>query len=105
MDLSTIPIVDHHAHPLLKAEATATAANFRQWFTEATDGEVHVRHVPHSLFFRTGVRWLAELRNCEPTLEAYLAARAALPYEGWVHRLFQEANIRVLLCDYGYQGE
>lgn len=105
MDLSTLPIVDHHAHSLLKAEATATAANFRQWFTESTDPEVHAQHVPHSLFFRTGLRWLAELLDCEPTLEAYLAARAALPYEDWVRRLFQAANIRVLLCDYGYQSD
>lgn len=104
MNLSSIPIVDHHAHSLLKPEATADAAGFRQWFTESTDPEVHARHIPNSLFFRTGLRWLAELLNCEPTLETYLAARAAQPYETWVKRLFQEANISILLCDYGYQG-
>lgn len=104
MDLNSIPIVDHHAHSLLKPEATADADSFRQWFTESTDPEVHVRHVPHSLFFRTGLRWLAELLNCEPNLDAYLAARAAQPYEAWVKRLFEEANISILLCDYGYQG-
>ena len=104
MDLSVIPIVDHHAHSLLKPEATADPANFRQWFTESTDPEIHAQHVPHSLFFRTGLRWLAELLNCEPTLDAFLAARAAQPYETWVRRLFNEANISLLLCDYGYQG-
>ncbi|MBI1877388.1 MAG: amidohydrolase family protein [Chloroflexi bacterium] len=103
MDLAKIPIIDHHAHSLLKPEATADAANFRQWFTESTDPKIHTHHVPHSLFFRTGLHWLAELLNCEPTLEAYLAARAAQPYEAWVRRLFQEANISILLCDYGYQ--
>ena len=105
MDLSTIPIVDHHAHSLFKPEATADPASFRQWFTESTDPEIHAKHVPHSLFFRTGLRWLSELLNCEPTLEAYLAARAAQPYEAWVRRLFEEANITILLCDYGYQGD
>ena len=104
MDLSIIPIVDHHAHSLLKPEATADPANFRQWFTESTDPEIHAQHVPHSLFFRTGLRWLAELLDCEPTLDAFLAARAAQPYETWVRRLFNEANISHLLCDYGYQG-
>ena len=79
MDLSAIPIVDHHAHSLLKPEATASAAGFRQWFTELTDPEIHARHVEHSLFFRTGLRWLAEILGCEPTLEAYLAARANSP--------------------------
>jgi hypothetical protein len=104
VNLSSIPIIDHHAHSLLRPEATADAANFRQWFTESTDPEIHARHVPHSLFFRTGLRWLAELLDCEPTLEAYLAARADQPYEAWVRRLFREANISILLCDYGYQG-
>jgi hypothetical protein len=103
MDLTRIPIIDHHAHSLLRPEATADAAGFRQWFTESTNPEIYAHHVPHSLFFRTGLRWLAELLNCEPTLEAYLAARAAQSYEAWVKRLFQEANISILLCDYGYQ--
>ena len=105
MDLSSIPITDHHAHPLLRPEATQSAAGFRQWFTESTDAEVQARHVPHSLFFRSGLRWLAELLDCEPTLEAVLAARAARPYDSWVRQLFDDANIRLLLCDYGYQGE
>lgn len=104
MDLSSIPIVDHHAHSLLRPEATATPAGFRQWFTESTDPEIHARHVPHSLFFRTGLAWLAELAGCEPTLEAFLAARQAQPYETWTRRLFEGANISIMLCDYGYQG-
>lgn len=105
MNLSSIPIVDHHAHSLLKPEATATAAGFRQWFTESTDPDIHARHVEHSLFFRTGLRWLAGLLHCEPTLEAFLAARAAISYPDWTRRLFEEANISILLCDYGYQGQ
>ncbi|MEW5956557.1 MAG: amidohydrolase family protein [Chloroflexota bacterium] len=105
MDLSPIPLVDHHAHPLLKPEATADAANFRQWFTESTDPQIHAHHVPHSLFFRTGLRWLAGLLDCEPTLESFLAARAAQPYASWSQRLFKDANISLMLCDYGYTGE
>lgn len=105
IDLTLIPIVDHHAHPLLKPEATANPAHFRQWFTESTDPEIHAQHVPHSLFFRTGLRWLAELLDCEPTLDAFLAARATQPYTEWSQRLFNQANITVLLCDYGYTGE
>jgi len=104
MDLAAIPIIDHHAHSLLKPEATQTPAGFRQWFTESTDPEIQAQHVAHSLFFRTGLRWLAELLGCEPSLEAVLAARSAQPYERWARRLFTEANITMLLCDYGYQG-
>ncbi|MDQ4074686.1 MAG: amidohydrolase family protein [Chloroflexota bacterium] len=102
MDLSAIPIFDHHAHPLLKPEATQEPGTFRRWFSESTHPLVHDRHVPHSLFFRTALRWLAERLGCEPTLESVLAARAAQPYEAWVRALFDEANIEVVLCDYGY---
>jgi hypothetical protein len=104
MDLSAIPIVDHHAHSLLKPEATRDAAGFRRWFTEATDPDIQAEHVSHSLFFMTGLRWLAELLACEPTLEGVLAARARQDYTNWTRRLFQEANITILLCDYGYQS-
>ena len=104
MDLSSIPIVDHHAHPLLKPAATRDAGGFRQWFTESTDPEIHARHVGQTLFFRTALRWLAELLACEPTLEAVLAARAAQSSEAWTRGLFEAANIAIVLCDYGYGG-
>ncbi|HXF60302.1 MAG TPA: amidohydrolase family protein [Caldilineaceae bacterium] len=104
MDLSHLPILDHHAHPLLHREATQEPARFRRWFTESTDPQVHAEHVPHTLFFRTALRWLAELLKCEPALEAILAARARVSEAEWTRRLFQDANITVLLCDYGYGG-
>lgn len=104
MDLSSIPIIDHHAHPLLRPEMTAAGAGFRPWFTESTDPEIHDHHVAHTLFYRTGLRWLAQLLDCRPTLEAFLEARKAQDYAAWVQRLFNDANIELLLCDYGYQG-
>jgi len=104
MNLASIPIIDHHAHSLLKSAARLDAAGFRQWFTESTDSEIYAHHVPNSLVFRVGLRWLAELLDCEPTLEALLAARDAQSYEAWTRRLFDDANISILLCDYGYQG-
>jgi len=104
MDLSAIPIVDHHAHPLLKPTTTRDAVGFRRWFSESTDPEIHARHVPQTIFFRTAIRWLAELLDCEPTLEAVLIARTAQAPEAWTRRLFEAANIDILLCDYGYGG-
>jgi predicted TIM-barrel fold metal-dependent hydrolase len=104
MNLSEIPIVDHHAHPLLSPEAAADASGFRQWFSESTDPEIHEKHVPNTLFFRTAIRWLAERLDCEPSLTAVLEARASQPYESWTRTLFEEANIEWLLCDYSYGG-
>ncbi len=105
VDLSGVAILDHHGHPLLEREETADIEGFRQWFTESTDGEIHATHVEHTLFFRTAVRWLAELLNCEPTVEGVMAARAEQDYGEWVRRLFGEAHIGMVLCDYGYGGE
>lgn len=102
MDLSHLPILDHHAHPLLRREATQDAARFRRWFSESSDPQIYAEHVPHSLFFRTAVHWLAELVGCEPTLDAYLEARTHRPETAWTRRLFEDAKITLLLCDYGY---
>ncbi len=104
IDLSAVPIIDHHAHPLSRGSATAEAATFRRWFTESTNPDIHRDHVPHTLFLRSAVRWLAEELDCAPTLETVLEARAALNYKEWTRRLFKQANIETLLCDYGYSG-
>ena len=104
MDLTTIPIIDHHAHPLLKPDASNTALKFQRWFSESTAPEIHANHVPHNLFFRTGLRWLAALLDCEATVEVYLAARAKQDYAAWSQRLFKEANISTVIFDYGYGG-
>lgn len=105
MDLSAFPIVDHHAHPFLRKEVTHAADNFRSWFTESTSPIIHAQHVPNSVFYRTALRWLAELLDCEPTEAAVTEARAAYPEKEWAQRLFTDANIEVLLCDYGYGSE
>ena len=81
MDLLSIPIVDHHAHPLLKPEATSDESGFRRWFTESSDPEIHASHIEQSLFYRSSVHWLAERLDCEPAMGAILKARAAQPYE------------------------
>ena len=104
MDLSAYPIVDHHAHPFLRKEVTHSADSYRTWFTESTSPIIHEKHVPNSLFYRTALRWLAELLDCAPSEAAVTEARAAYPEADWTKRLFEDANIDVLLCDYGYGG-
>ncbi len=105
LDLDHIPIFDHHAHPLLPTEATAVPQTFQRWFTESSDPLVHKRDTPHTLFLRSGVRWLAELLDCEPTLAAVLEARGKRPYTQWIRQLFKDARIEHVLCDYGYLAE
>ena len=104
MDLNAFPIIDHHAHPFLHKEGTHDADSYRSWFTESTSAIIHGQHVPNTIFYRTAIRWLAEVLECEPTETAVTEARAAYPEKEWAHRLFAEANIEVLLCDYGFGG-
>jgi predicted TIM-barrel fold metal-dependent hydrolase len=40
--------------------------------------------------------------DCEPTVDAFLAARAKQDYAAWSQRLFKDANIATLILDYGY---
>ncbi len=105
LDLAEIQIFDHHAHPLLRQPVPADPVAFQSWFTESTHPLVHQRDVPHTLLFRSGIRFLAEILQCAPTLAAVLEARDAQPYAEWVRRLFQDAKIERVLCDYGYPVE
>ena len=73
LDLSDIPIIDHHAHALLR-RPPATAAEWLAFFTESRDPALVADHVPNTLFFRYAVKALAGLLGCEPTPEAVLNA-------------------------------
>jgi predicted TIM-barrel fold metal-dependent hydrolase len=104
LKLDHIPLIDHHAHPLLRRSATDEPGRFQRWFTESTDATIQGRHVPHLLVFRTAIRWLAEFLGCEPAVEAILAARAQIGEAEYTARLFADVNIGMVLCDYGYGG-
>ncbi|MCS7325122.1 MAG: amidohydrolase family protein [Anaerolineae bacterium] len=104
LDLSHIRILDHHAHNLLTPEAmrnfTLTAA-----FTEGYAEEIVSQHVTQTLFFKRSLRQLAEVLNCEPTLEGLLEARARLGYEGIAWTLFEAGRFAALLLDDGFMPE
>ena len=104
LNFDHIPIIDHHAHPFLRRTATNDPARFQRWFTESTDPEIQRLHVPQLLVYRTAVRWLAEFLGCEPSVEAILAARAQVDERAYTAQLFNDANIGMVLCDYGYGG-
>jgi hypothetical protein len=102
LDFAHLPIVDHHAHPFRVRAVTADPVRFQRWFTEAHDATIHRNHVPNTIVYRTAIRWLAELLGCEPTVEAVLVARAAYTEQAFTTRLFEDVNIGMVLCDYGY---
>ena len=76
LDLSAIPILDHHCHALLRHQKPFTAVEFQRFFTESTDPTVHAIHVPHTIFFRWATKELATFLGCEPTPTARKAQGA-----------------------------
>jgi predicted TIM-barrel fold metal-dependent hydrolase len=110
LDLSDIPIIDHHAHALLR-RPPATVAEWLGFFTESRDPALVADHVPNTLFFRYAVRALAALLDCEPAPESVLAARDQLlgcgdlaEKNAWAELLIRDANIGTMLIDYGFRG-
>jgi hypothetical protein len=104
IDFSAIPILDHHAHPLLR-QPPPKPHDWLRFFTESGDPDIISHHVPHTLFFQFAVKALAGLLGCEPKPEAVLTERDKLGQQGWAERLIQDANITGMLMDYGFQSK
>jgi predicted TIM-barrel fold metal-dependent hydrolase len=104
LDLSDIPIVDHHAHPLRRIQP-ATPDEWLGFFTESSDPDLILHHVPHTLFFQYAVQVLSGLLGCEASATAVLKGRDLLGQQGWAKLLIQSANIKTMLMDYGFRGK
>ena len=104
LDFSAIPILDHHAHSLLR-RPPAKAGDWLKLFTESADPDLISHHVPHTLFFQFAVKALAGWLGCEPRPETVLAERDKLGRHGWIERLIRDAGITGMLIDYGFQSE
>jgi uncharacterized protein len=103
LDLSPVPVLDHHCHSLLRRQTPFSQVEFQGFFSEGGDETIVARHVPNTIYFRWAIKELARFLDCDPTPEAVLAARAALPPKEWAGRLFRDANIPLLLVDHGFQ--
>ena len=101
MDLSAIPILDHHCHAIRRPGQPLAGDDFRRFFAETTDPAM-VPHIRHTVFYMRVIRDVAELLGCEPTEDAVLAARAAAEPEAHARRLFDAGNFRALLVDTGF---
>src|SRR5262245_1491716 len=103
MDLSAIPIVDHHCHTIHRPGPPLDGDAFRRCFVETTDPEM-APHVRQSVFYLRALRDVAALFGCTPDEDALLALRAATPSEQHARRLFDAGNFRALLVDTGFRG-
>lgn len=100
MNIADIPVIDQHAHNLLKPEV-AVNFSYTASFTEGYDPEIVNNHARHSLFYRRSLRDIAAILNCEPELEAILINRERLGLEQLTQLYFQAANIEAIYLDDG----
>ncbi len=75
---------------------------FQRFFTESDDPRIHADHAGQTLFFRWAIKELAAYFGCEPTPAAVLAARNAMHPDELAQRMFRDANLAVLIIDYGF---
>jgi uncharacterized protein len=102
IDLSQIPIIDHHCHAFFRIDGPMDMTQFQGYFTESADPLVKQRDVPHSIMWKWSIRELATYLQCEPTAEAVLAARNAVPLVDLANGMWDDQNSDMLLIDYGF---
>ena len=101
MDLSAVPVVDNHAHPLTLSQPR-TAEELRAHFGEAHSEVLAREHIASAGHYRWAIRQLGQLLGTESGEAAILERRAGQPLASYARELVSAANIGVLLIDEGY---
>lgn len=101
LDLSAIPVVDNHCHPILLNQ-TMDTLRFRRFFTESSDPTLAEQHMENTVYYLWMLRQMASFYGCANTEEAILATRNKLDSVSLTERLFRAANIDTLVLDLGY---
>ena len=104
MDLSSIPIIDHHAHALLREVGPLSLTAFQSFFTESDNPRFLADHARQTLFFRWAIKELAAYFGCAPIADAVLDARNSSPLDELGSRMLRDANLAVLIIDYGFEA-
>lgn len=100
VDLSDLPVVDGHCHPLLRDPWDLPPETFLNLFSEGRPGSM-TAHILHTGYYRRALRALAELVGAAPTVEDILARRQVLGRQA-ARRWLAEKGVAALLVDTGY---
>jgi len=98
-ELEHVPLVDHHAHGVLRAEPTLD--EFRGLFSESPDPR-QWPHVATGLTYRRALEELASFFGVEPTEDAVYAHRLATDPAEYASSLLGATRTEWLLVDDGY---
>jgi uncharacterized protein len=104
IDLTSIPILDHHCHSFLHRTTPYSPHEFQSFFSEGGDAGMIAEHTANSIFFRWGIKELAQFFECAPTTEAVVTTRASIPLNELGARMLRDAHVPALLIDYGLGG-
>jgi len=113
LDLTDVPVVDHHCHSIVRGHATLDLPGWLGHFTEAAAPAMRHRHAATTLAFRRTLRLLAAELGVKPAetdgdgdgealARAVAEARAALGDAGLARRLLGGAGAAAFLIDDGY---
>ena len=100
VDLTGIPVVDGHCHPLLRDPLGVSSGTLLDLFTEARPATMRA-HVPATGYAQRAVRALARRHGVEATVDAVLDARRRAGSEAGLKHL-TDARVAALLVDTGY---
>ncbi|MBE3561764.1 MAG: amidohydrolase family protein [Ktedonobacteraceae bacterium] len=101
LDFSAIPLVDNHCHSVLR-EQCMDAVQFRSYFSEATHPDFAYKHLPHTVYYLWLLRQISALYQCERSEAAVIEARNRFGADELLSRLWQAANIEMLVLDLAY---
>ena len=98
LDLTGIPVVDNHCHPVLLNQQLE-ATDFRSYFTEAGDPSFPEKHISNTVYYLWLLRQLATFYGCQNSEEEIIAIRNMLDDDTLLERYFRAANIDTLILD------
>lgn len=100
LDLTSIPVVDNHCHPILRDQRLNTL-QYRAYFTEARDPMFAEQHVAQSVPYLWMLRQLATILGCvdKSDEDEILKARHRLDADTMIEHLYRAARIDTLVLD------
>lgn len=103
LDLTTIPVVDNHCHPVVLEQKMDTL-RFRSYFTEASDPVFAEQHVINSVYYLWMLRQMALFFGCQSKSDEdeVLTARNKLDADTLIEHLYRAARIDTLVLDVAY---
>ena len=102
IDLSSIILIDHHAHSLLNDFSLLDEISFRQAFSETNSLSMLQQHVANSIHYMHMLKELGAYLDIEGE-QQIVEMRSRLGKRDYLQMLFDDASIGALIVDAGFQ--